>query len=422
MTRFYALLSLLAGLALAAPSVAQETPSAGADARVAPLQSDEPPGELSGRAATGGAQTLEDILARQRGEKVEGTERDPNSAAGAAAALVGQLGPLGAASDSDVWAALRHNEANVVVSTGNPQDAVLVQDGGMKWLAFRAGPLRHYGGYLLLGVIGLLALFYLVRGRIRIEGGRSGETILRFTLIERTAHWLLAGSFILLGLTGLVTLFGRVAFIPLFGHEAFSTVAIASKWIHNWVAWPFMAGLVLVFLLWIVHNIPSRHDLVWLAKGGGMFSRGVHPPAKKFNAGQKIIFWIVILLGASVSLSGLSLLMPFDLPLFAKTFAILNDLGIGAMVWGEPLPSDLAPHAEMQLATLWHAIVAFLMMAAIIAHIYLGTLGMEGAFDAMGSGRVDKQWAREHHGLWVEEVERREDERRAGGAAATPAE
>ena len=261
-------------------------------------------------------------------------------------------------------------------------------------------------------------LFFLLRGRIRIDGERSGETILRFNLIERLAHWSLAGSFILLGLTGLAVLFGRVAIIPYFGHEAFATIAVGSKWIHNWVAWPFMVALVLVTLLWIAHNIPNRHDLVWMMKGGGLFSKGVHPPARKFNAGQKIIFWMVIILGASVSVSGLSLLMPFEIPMFAKTFAILNDVGIGPAIWGEPLPTQLAPHAEMQLSTLWHAIVAFIMMAVILAHIYLGSVGMEGAFDAMVSGEVDLQWAKEHHGIWVEEVQAKE----AKAAASTPAE
>lgn len=397
MNRLIAALALLLSLALAAPAAAQ----------------DESP-----RASTGGAQTLEDILARQRGEEVESRRRDGDSAAGAAAAMMGQLGPRGGTSDSEVWEALRFGTADVTVSTGKPQDAVLVQDGGMKWLQFRQGPLREYGGYLLLGTLAALALFFIVRGRIRIDGGRSGQTILRFNLIERASHWLLAGSFILLGLTGLLVLFGRVAIIPLFGHEAFSTIAVASKFIHNWVAWPFMAALVMVFLLWVAHNIPNRHDLVWLAKGGGLFSKGVHPPAKKFNAGQKIIFWMVIILGVSVSASGLSLLMPFEIPMFAKTFAILNDIGIGPAIWGEPLPTQMPPHQEMQLSTLWHAIVAFVMMAVILAHIYLGSVGMEGAFDAMGTGRVDKQWAKEHHNLWVKEVEEKE----AAKGAATPAE
>lgn len=374
--------------------------------------------QATDRSSTGGAQTLEDIMARQRGEEVPDRRRDLSGAEAQAAALVGQLGTRGAASDADLWSALRYGDANVTVSTGKPQDAVLVQDGGMAWYEFRAGPLRTYGAYLLLGTLGALALFFLLRGRIRIDGGRSGQTILRFNMIERLAHWTLAGSFILLGLTGLAVLFGRVAIIPYFGHEAFSTIAVGSKWIHNWVAWPFMAALVMVALLWVVHNIPNRHDLVWLMKGGGMFSKGVHPPARKFNAGQKIIFWMVIILGASVSASGLSLLMPFEMPMFAKTFTILNDIGIGPMIWGEPLPTQLAPHAEMQLSTLWHASVAFIMMAVILAHIYLGTVGMEGAFDAMGSGEVDLQWAREHHGLWVEEVQAKE----AKAAASTPAE
>ena len=387
MTRIATLMILLVSL-LSLPALAQDT---GAE----PID----------RTATGGAQTLEDIMARQRGEEVQDRKRDLSSAEAQAAAMAGQLGTRGGASDADLWSALRYGQANITVSTGKPVDAVLVQDGGMAWYEFRSGPLKTYGGYLLAGTLIALLLFYLIRGRIRIDGELSGETILRFNLIERIAHWTMAGSFILLGITGLAVLFGRIAIIPIFGHEAFSVIAIGSKWIHNWVAWPFMASLVVVFLLWVGHNIPNRHDVVWMLKGGGLFSKGVHPPARKFNAGQKIIFWMVILLGASVSASGLSLLMPFELPMFAKTFAILNDVGIGEAVYGAPLPTTLAPHAEMQLSTLWHAIVAFVMMAVILAHIYLGSVGMEGAFDAMGSGEVDKQWAREHHGLWVEEEE-----------------
>ncbi len=391
MTRIFTILFLLATL-LGTSAYAQET---------------------SNREATGGAQTLEDILARQKGEDVPDRRRDLSSAEAQAAGMAGQLGTLGGASDADLWTALRYGDANITVSTGKAEDAVLVQDGGMRWYQFRAGPLREYGGYLLAGMLVLLALFYLLRGKIRIEGGRSGETILRFKFIERSAHWLLAGSFILLGITGLVTLFGRVAFIPLFGHEAFSTVAIASKWIHNWVAWGFMMGLILIFVMWVAHNIPNRHDLVWLSKGGGLFSKGTHPPARKFNAGQKIIFWAVIILGVSVSASGLSLLMPFEFPMFAKTFGMLNNLGLYHFT-GEKLPTELGPTAEMQLASLWHAIISFIMMAIIFAHIYLGSVGMEGAFDAMGKGEVDRQWAKEHHGLWVAE----EDAKKA----STPAE
>ena len=136
-----------------------------------------------------------------------------------------------------------------------------------------------------------------------------------------------------------------------------------------------------------------------------MFTKGVHPPAKKFNAGQKMIFWATIVFGASISASGLSLLFPFDLPMFAKTFQVLNETGLPQAVGLGSLPATLAPHEEMQLATLWHSIMAFVLTAIIIAHIYIGSVGMEGAFDAMGSGEVEEQWAREHHGLWLEELQ-----------------
>ncbi|MEO3416987.1 formate dehydrogenase subunit gamma [Roseovarius sp. CAU 1744] len=399
------LLSLFLSLMVAVPLAAQEAPAPETD-----------------RSATGGAQTLEDILARQRGEKIDDTFRredtgNPDDAAGIAA----QLGTLGGASDPELWRALRYGTADVTVSSGGEAARVLMQDGGMWWLRFREGPLARTGGYVLLGTLVFLALFYMMRGRIRIDGEKTGRTVTRFKAIERFGHWLMAGSFILLGLTGLISLFGRKVLIPAFGHESFSTLAIASKWVHNNVSWAFMLGLVMVFFMWVIHNLPSRTDIKWLAQGGGMFSEGKHPPAKKFNAGQKLIFWSVIIFGASISASGLSLLFPFELPMFAKTFAILNDTGLAGLLGYGELPTQLAPHEEMQYAQLWHSIIAFALMAIIFAHIYIGSIGMEGAYDAMGSGEVDEQWAREHHSLWLEEVQGRDGAAPADGKA-TPAE
>jgi formate dehydrogenase subunit gamma len=369
------------------------------------------------RSATGGAQTLEDILKRQRGEKVDYDFRrnatgDPDSAA----SMSSQLGTLGGASDPELWRALRYGSADVTVSSGGQVASVLMQDGGMRWLLFRQGPLATYGGYLLLGTLGFLALFYLLRGRIRIDGEKTGRTITRFRAVERFGHWLLAGSFILLGITGLITLFGRMAIIPLIGHDAFAPIAQASKWIHNNVSWAFMIALVMVFVMWVVHNIPNKTDLKWIAVGGGLLKKGVHPPAKKFNFGQKMIFWSVIVLGASISASGISLLFPFEYPMFAATFNVLNSTGLPQLIGFGELPTQLAPHEEMQYAQLWHSIVAFLMMAIILAHIYIGSVGMEGAYDAMGSGEVELQWAKEHHGLWVAEVEAAEKDREAKNA------
>ncbi|MQY44070.1 formate dehydrogenase subunit gamma [Epibacterium sp. SM1969] len=355
------------------------------------------------RSATGGAQTLDDILARQQQLQLDdGFRRNNVGNPDQAAATTDQLGTLGGVSDSEVWRALRYDTADVRVSAGGDVASVLIQDGGMRWLMFRDGPLRSYGGWLLIGTLGALVVFYLLRGRIGVDGESTGKTVTRFKAIERFAHWMLAGSFILLGVTGLFTLFGRVGIIPLLGHEANSVLLIGGKWIHNNVSWAFMLALLMVFFMWVGHNIPSRGDIVWIKQFGGIIGKN-HPPAKKFNAGQKVIFWSVILFGGSIAISGVSLLFPYELPLFAKTFAFLNTTGVPELVGLGTLPTSLAPQEEMQLAQLWHAIVAFVLMAIVIAHIYIGSVGMEGAYDAMGSGEVDEAWAHQHHSIWLEE-------------------
>jgi formate dehydrogenase subunit gamma len=336
------------------------------------------------------------------------------------------LGALGPNSDATLWGEIRHGDS-FTVSIPDKKAATLVQSWGVNWQVMRAadGPLRNYGGMALFGMLAALFIFYLYRGRIDVERGMSGSLIERFKPIERFGHWLLAVSFIVLAVTGLNMLYGRDLLIPVYallsspedGKAFFALTAQAGKWLHNNLAWAFMLALVQIFVMWVIHNLPSMNDLKWLAQAGGLFSEGVHPPSRKFNAGQKLIFWSVILLGGSVAASGLSLLFPYELPMFAKTFAILNGLGAEA-IWGAPLPTELTSLEEMQYAQIWHTIVALAMIVIIIAHIYIGSMGMEGAFDAMGSGMVDRNWAKEHHGLWVEEM----DAKAAGDAAATPAE
>jgi len=223
-----------------------------------------------------------------------------------------------------------------------------------------------------------------------------------------------------LGITGLLVLFGRLYILPTFGPEANALILTGSKFVHNNVSWAFMLALVMVFVMWVWHNIPNRTDITWFAQFGGIIGKK-HPPAKKFNAGQKIIFWSVILLGGSISASGLSLLFPFELPMFAKTFAMLNMTGLPEMVGLGALPEVLAPHQEMQFAQAWHAIVSFVLMAIIIAHIYIGSVGMQGAYDAMGSGEVDEAWAHQHHALWLDEVKARQAQGGSDARGAPPA-
>ena len=320
-------------------------------------------------------------------------------------------GYLGGASDSAIWREVRRGlQGNV--SIPDKQAGVMIQSEGENWRAWRNGPMTVGGAWVVLGMIGLLALFFVVRGRIRIDAGPSGQTVERFNTIERGVHWLTAVSFIVLALTGLNMLYGRHVLLPILGADVFSTLAQGGKYLHNFVSFAFMLGVLLMVILWVRDNLPTREDLIWLAKAGGLFKKGVHPPSRKFNAGQKIMFWIVVLGGLSLALSGIALLFPFQFSLFSPTFSVLNVLGLG-------LPTDLAPIQEMQLSHLWHAVVGLVMTAIIVAHIYIGSLGMEGAFDAMGTGQVDENWAREHHNLWVAEIK---GEAGGGHGAAHPAE
>jgi formate dehydrogenase subunit gamma len=262
------------------------------------------------------------------------------------------------------------------VSIPNPRAGDLIKPHGRDWSVLHQTTMFQLTVWSLLGMLAILVLFYLVRGRIRIDSGFAGRTIQRFNSLERFAHWLTAVTFIILALTGLNIVVGRHVLLPLVGEGAFGTISHWGKLGHNFVAWPFMLGVVLVFLVWVKDNFPSSVDGQWLAQGGGLLKKGVHPPARKFNAGQKLIFWSVVIGGGILSYTGIMLLYP--------------ELAGTSTQW-------------QQMQTL-HGITAAILTAIILAHIYIGSVGMEGAFDAMGSGQVDLNWAKEHHSLWVAET------------------
>jgi formate dehydrogenase subunit gamma len=280
------------------------------------------------------------------------------------------------------------------ISIPDSNAANLIQPAGRDWRDFHRSKLPIIGGVAILGMLLLLAIFLGVRGRIRIHKGFSGTTILRFASFERFTHWLAASCFVVLALSGLNISFGRSLILPLFGPEAFSTLSAYAKLAHNYLAFPFMFSLVIMFLIWIKDNIPGKVDLEWFKQGGGVLFEGRHPPAKRFNAGQKGIFWIVITGGALMSLSGWFLLFPY-------------------------IPDNVT---TMQLWTVIHAVIAMLFIAVMLAHIYIGSVGMEGAFEAMGSGEVDLNWAKEHHSLWVEEEQAKGHVPSTNAPRAVPAE
>lgn len=318
-----------------------------------------------------------------------------------AVAQTGDMPPGGAKSaqsPSDrIWGPIRRGvEGSITLPDRNA--ATLAQSDGENWRNFKNGPLSQFGGWLLLVMVAVLIVFRLIRGQIKIEHGPSGKTIERFNAVERATHWVTASSFIVLALTGLNVLYGRYVLMPIIGQEAFAFITYYGKIVHNFIGFAFIAGIIVMFVLWVRHNIFDKVDLTWIAQGGGLFVKGQHPPARKFNFGQKCIFWIVILGGITLSLSGVALLFPYEITPWAATFKFIN-------LFGASLPTNLTPLQETQLSVLWHSLVALVMIAIILAHIYIGTpLGMEGAIDAVGEGQVDVNWAKEHHSLWVAEM------------------
>ena len=260
------------------------------------------------------------------------------------------------------------------------------QPAGRDWRHFHQVTLRWIGGLVIIGILAVLVAFYLWRGMVRIESGRSGRTIVRFNAFERFVHWMTATCFIILALSGLNITFGKTLLLPLIGPESFTAWSQWAKYAHNYLSFPFTIGVVLIFLMWIGGNIPNKADVDWMKRGGGLVGHD-HPPAYRFNAGQKAIYWIVVIGGTAVAVTGYELMFPFYIS------------GIEGM----------------QLTQIVHSVVAVLFVAAMLAHIYIGTIGMEGAFEAMGSGTVDINWAKEHHSLWFEE-----QNARAGANDARP--
>jgi len=258
---------------------------------------------------------------------------------------------------------------------------MLEQPQGRGYRSFHEGALPWIGGVAVLGMLALLALFYFIWGRVRTHSSPSGIQILRFNVLERFTHWVTAASFVVLAITGLNYVFGKRLLMPVIGPEAFSDWSLWAKYAHNFMSWPFMLGVLVMFVLWIRDNIPERHDWAWLRAGGGFLdpTGKTQPPAGRFNAGQKLIYWAVVLGSIALSATGLLLLFPFSV-------ADING---------------------MQVAQYVHAIAGMLLIAVILAHIYIGTLGMEGAFTAMHTGKVDLAWAKEHHSVWVEQQQAR---------------
>jgi len=269
------------------------------------------------------------------------------------------------------------------------EDGVLVQEftrypgtqfttAGEAWRQIRNRWIIPYGGAFVLIVSLAIALYYFTRGPMGGHEPDTGRKIERFTYFERAAHWSNAIAFVVLAISGLVLAFGKFLLLPLIGATLFGWLTYALKTAHNFAGPLFAVSMVIVFLTFLRSNMPSRDDLTWLRKGGGLFG-GAEPPSHRFNAGEKLVFWIgVFLLGGLVIGSGL----------------VLDKL----------LPGLDYDRGDMQIALIIHGVAAMLITAVFLAHTYLGTIGLRGSYRAMKTGYVDEGWAREHHRYWYEDI------------------
>ena len=294
--------------------------------------------------------------------------------------------------NAPVWRDVRSGEEHFTSIKGR-ETGVLVQSAGETWRRIRNGPVTFYGGLLVVLVAAAILGFYFVFGAVKLHGKPTGRLVPRFTRLDQIVHWSVAISFCVLGLSGLIMLFGKHVLLPVIGYTLFGWLTALSKNLHNFIAPIFIVSVAAMIVLYVRHNLPKAYDLKFLMNAFAVMAKGKHVPSGKFNGGEKIWFWGgVVVLSIVVTWSGLILLFPnFD-----------------------------QTRATMQEAWIWHAVAALLYISISFGHMYLGSIGLEGSYQAMRTGYVDETWAKEHHEYWYDEV-KSTAQRPAAGGGAVPA-
>jgi formate dehydrogenase subunit gamma len=279
---------------------------------------------------------------------------------------------------ANYWRAVRGGNEGYTAASGPYTTNVLIQNGGQNWRQIRNGPVAAVLPWIMAAMVLGLGAYYVFHGPVKLSHAPSGRTVERWTFNERVLHWYTAVLFLLLAITGLSLMLGRALLIPWIGLNAFGAYAGAAIAIHNYLGPLFIVGVVLEIAFWVRHAVPKKLDWEWFKAGGGYFGGQVHPSAEKLNAGEKIfVFWIAtVVMGITVSISGVVL----DFP----------NLGFA--------------RETMQSANVLHGVAAIVYITVVLMHMYLGSIGVQGALEAMTSGRVSAEWAKEHHDLWYEEV------------------
>ena len=278
--------------------------------------------------------------------------------------------------NAPVWRDVRSGQEHFTDMRGREM-GVLIQSAGETWRQIRNGPVTFYGGWLLVLILLAILVFYFTFGAVKLHDRPSGRLIRRFSTVDQLVHWSVAISFCVLGLSGLIMFFGKYLLLPVIGYTLFGLLAGLAKNLHNFIAPLFIVSVIAMVALYVRHNLPKSYDFQFLINAWNVMARGKHVPSGKFNAGEKLWFWGgVVGLSVIVIWSGLILLFPN----FDQTRAV------------------------MQEAWIWHVCAALLYVSISFGHIYLGTIGLEGSYQAMRTGDVDEVWAREHHEYWYNEV------------------
>ena len=293
--------------------------------------------------------------------------------------------------NAPVWRDVRKEAQEHYTSVKGRETGVLVQSAGETWRRIRNGPVTFYGGWLVVLVLLVIAALYFAKGPVKLHEPPSGRLIRRFSTTEQVVHWSTAISFCVLGLSGLIMLFGKHVLLPVIGYTLFAWLTMLAKNLHNFVAPFFILSVVVMIFIWLRDNLPRAYDWQWFRGAYGFFVRGEHIPSGRFNAGEKGWFWFgVVGLSIVVSWTGVILLFPN----FDQTRAV------------------------MQEAWIWHACASLLYITISLGHIYMGTIGVEGAYGNMRTGYTDETWEKEHHQYWYDE---RKSGRTAPPGGAVPA-
>ena len=275
--------------------------------------------------------------------------------------------------DADTWRQVKSGEN--FIDSRHDSTYNLINPSGETWRQVRNEWISPAGLIAVGGMLAILVIFYLIVGRNDLDHERTGRKNLRRTVLERSLHWTVATLFIALSLTGLNLLYGKFVFRHIFGDVFWANMIMGSKLIHNYAGPVFGILLIVMLAKWLKVNLPKKHDWEWFKQGGGMVGNK-HPDAGFANAGEKVWFWLLASVGLVVVVSGLVL----DFPIFGQT------------------------RDNMQWANMFHAVTSLILMTVALGHIYIGTLGTEGALEGMATGYVDETWAKQHHNLWYEEV------------------